>query len=115
MLHSVAYVEPIRDYAAAGSGAAYAELLMKDLYEPRMKTRGGVLLSARVIDEVKQIDPDCGGPTKIAVISSEGVKIFSQTEVEEAESTLKGIPKLRLDLLREKLLGDPDETEEESA
>ncbi|MFQ5907076.1 MAG: hypothetical protein ACE5JA_10975 [bacterium] len=80
-LYSDGLVENIGDYGAVGSGAAYAELLLKNLYSPSADVSAGEKLAAYVISEVKSIDPNCGGDTIIATVSKDSVEQKSEKEV----------------------------------
>ncbi len=82
IVHSEGVVEKIADYATAGSGAAYAELLLKNSYVRGMKTQEAMRLADYVIEEVKGIDPNCGGETRIAVVCpNEGVHELSKDDI----------------------------------
>jgi 20S proteasome alpha/beta subunit len=60
IVHSEGVVEKISDYATAGSGAAYAELHLKNSYVKGMKVQEATALAYYVIEEVKSIDVNCG-------------------------------------------------------
>lgn len=65
-------VEPMADYVAIGSGAAYAELLFRSLFYSNMGVEQAIAIAAYIIDEVKAIDPHCGGNTQISTITTQG-------------------------------------------
>lgn len=70
LLHgSSGIVEPMYDYTAVGSGAAYAELLLRNFNLSDIETKEGIIIAAYVIDEVISIDPHCGGQIQIATIT----------------------------------------------
>lgn len=76
-------IEPIEDYGAAGSGAAYAELLLKSLYYKGITVDEGIKVAAYVINEVISIDPHCGGDIQLGFIKSinDNGKIKSQLSI----------------------------------
>ena len=82
IVHSEGVVEKISDYATAGSGAAYAELHLKNSYVKGMKVQEATALAYYVIEEVKSIDVNCGGDTRIAIVCPEnGVKELSKDDI----------------------------------
>jgi 20S proteasome alpha/beta subunit len=82
IVHSVGLVEPIHDYATAGSGAAYAELILKNYYREDLKLSEAVPIAIYTVNEVKQIDPGCGGDTKVAIVEDgKGIRMLSNEEV----------------------------------
>ncbi len=66
LIHPTGLVEPITDYATIGSGAAYAELLLKNLYSNELAVMNAIPIAIYVIEEVKSIDPSVGGDTQVA-------------------------------------------------
>jgi len=68
IVHSEGIVENVFDYATAGSGAAYAELILKDLCFQNMMVKEGIAAAVYTIEEVKNIDPNCGGDTRVSVV-----------------------------------------------
>jgi len=111
-------IEPISDYGAAGSGSAYAELLLKSLYDENISVDEAIKVAVYVIGEVKAIDPHCGGETQVAVLCANTtlataptpqntptiqiaqVRKLTKAEIETAENSVK----TRLDLIRTKLV-----------
>lgn len=103
-------IEPVHDYGAAGSGAAYAELLLKGLYYENIAVEDAVKVAAYVIDEVKAIDPHCGGDTQVAILVTETSEGASQQKTQlrvlpksEIESIVNAV-KPKLDIVRTKLI-----------
>ncbi|MEE9489687.1 MAG: hypothetical protein V3V91_04520, partial [Thermoplasmata archaeon] len=78
VLHVEGLVESVPDYATAGSGAAYAELLLKNLYWPEITTAEAAKVAAYVIHEVKHIDPNCGGSTNVGILTADGIANFEE-------------------------------------
>jgi 20S proteasome alpha/beta subunit len=111
-------IEPISDYGAAGSGAAYAELLLKSLYDENIRVDEALKVAVYVIGEVKAIDPHCGGDTQVAVLCANTilaptqgpsnaatiqiakVRRLTKAEIEATENDAKA----KLDLIRTKLV-----------
>lgn len=111
-------IEPIGDYGAAGSGAAYAELLLKSLYDEKISVDEAIKVAVYIIGEVKAIDPHCGGDTQVAVLCAKTVltptqdpkkaqtiqvpevRKLTKAEIENAESSTK----TKLDLIRTKIV-----------
>lgn len=71
VLHSAGLVEPTQDYATIGSGAAYAEYILKNYYHDKITVDEAIPMAIYAIDEVKQIDPNCGGETRVGVVKNE--------------------------------------------
>lgn len=82
-VHPEGLVEEVDDYATIGSGAAYAELVLKGLYSNDLDTDAAVNIAIYVISEVKDIDPNCGGPVQIAVVSQKNLQLLSREEIED--------------------------------
>jgi len=110
-------IEPVTDYGAAGSGAAYAELLLKSLYYEDITVEEAIKVAIYVVGEVKAIDPHCGGDTQVAILtadtSSQGdtrLRMLTKSEIESIEKDAK--PKLdlmRTALVKKILRGEIDE------
>lgn len=100
ILHSNGLLEPINDYATTGSGAAYAELILKSMYSDNMSVQEATKIAAYVINKVKEIEPNCGGPTKIALLTEQGYHELSETEIQQITQNVKPI----LDLIRTQLI-----------
>lgn len=82
IVHSEGLVEKVPDYATAGSGAAYAELLLKNYYGGQMTISEAIPLATYTIEEVKSIDPNCGGDTRIVTIDPKnGVRQLTKEEI----------------------------------
>lgn len=108
-------IEPVSDYGAAGSGAAYAELLLKGLYYENITVEEAIKVAIYIIGEVKAIDPHCGGDTQVAILTADSQKNtqlrrLTQSDIEPVEKDVK--PKLdlvRTKLVRRILRGEVDE------
>jgi len=60
-------------YASLGSGSAYAEYLLARMYREGLTTEQGCKIAAYVIEQVKEVEPNCGGPTYLTVIHPGGI------------------------------------------
>lgn len=122
LLHGAsAMVEPMLDYVAIGSGAAYAELLFRSLFHSGMELKQAVPIAAYIIEEVKAIDPHCGGDTQISTLATgqsgatdERRPILTSLSSEAIVADYLNPSKPILDLLRSDLIpkilrGDLDE------
>jgi len=88
IIHPTGLVEPVSDYATVGSGAAYAELLLKNLYSSELSVDVAVPIAIYVVEEVKSIDPSVGGDTQVAYakyIEKEGKKEIESKMLEKDE------------------------------
>ena len=88
IIHPTGLVEPIADYATVGSGAAYAELLLKNLYGSELPVAVAVPIAVYVVEEVKSIDPSVGGDTQVAYVREKGkreidIRMLEREEVED--------------------------------
>lgn len=100
IIHSKGLVENIVDYATAGSGAAYAELILKELYSEKITIKEGIAAAIYTIDAVKEIDPNCGGVTNVSIVNpNKGVQELSTEEVTNLFNKVKPI----LDLVRKEI------------
>jgi len=80
--HPDGLVERIQDYATAGSGAAYAELLLKNYFSDDLTLKEAIPLAVHTIQEVKSIDPSCGGGANLITITpNKGVTALSKEEI----------------------------------
>lgn len=109
IVHPSGLVEHIHDYATAGSGAAYAELLLKNSYVPQMKLSEAITAAVYTINEVKQIDPSCGGETKVATVAAGKIKELSGDEIKAiGERSEKILGLIRNEITPKALRGEVD-------
>lgn len=59
-------------FGSLGSGSAYAEYILTNLYYEGIKLKEGLLLAIHTVEEVKKIDPNVGGDVQIATIDKKG-------------------------------------------
>jgi len=76
-------------YTAIGSGSAYAEYVLGRLYASDLNVEQGIDCAAYVIEEVKKVDPSCGGPTQVAVVTKDQAHIKSVDETRELVGRLE--------------------------
>lgn len=101
IIHTEGIVEKIDDYATAGSGAAYAELLLKNYYSSAVKVEQGIPMVLHAISEVIEIDPNCGGLIRIAVVKpKEGVRMLEDQEI----SNIYNRPEPLIDIVEKNLV-----------
>jgi len=93
--HPDGLVERIPDYATAGSGAAYAELLLKNYYSYDLTLKEIIPLAVHTIQEVKSIDPSCGGGANlVTIIPNKGISALSKEEIVNIKINI--LPALRI-------------------
>jgi 20S proteasome alpha/beta subunit len=84
IIHTEGVVEKITDYATAGSGAAYAELLLKNYYSPELTVNEAIPLVLHAISEVIDIDPNCGGLIRVTTVKPDGgIKMLTNEEINQ--------------------------------
>jgi len=66
-------------YASLGSGSPFADYILSKLYYDSLSLKDGVRLAAYIIEEVKKVDPNVGGPTKIFTINKD-----NKTDIKDA-------------------------------
>jgi len=81
IVHGDGTVEPVEDYGTVGSGAAFAEMLLKNFWIKDITVNEAMAVAAYTINEVIEIAPDCGGLTKLGVLQKDTVKVMEGTEV----------------------------------
>ena len=81
IVHGDGTVEPVEDYGTVGSGAAFAEMLLKNFWIQDIAVNEAMAIAAYTINEVIEIAPDCGGLTRIGVLRKDSVKIIEGPEV----------------------------------
>lgn len=85
IIHHEGIVEKVNDYATAGSGAAYAELLLKNYYTHNISVEEAIPIIVHSIKEVIDIDPNCGGETRVTLIKpKEAIRSLDIKMINEA-------------------------------
>ena len=71
-------------YGAIGSGAAYAEYIVSQLFIEKMTDRQAIKIAAHTIEQVKKIDPHVGGDVQIVNISlKRKIDTFKKTQIDK--------------------------------
>lgn len=111
IIHSNGIVEKISDYATAGSGAAYAELLLKNSHYEGITLNEAIPIVAYTIGEVKDIDPNCGGITRVTIVDPQkGVRDLTPDEITNSLSKIQPLLEIVEKTLVPKILrGEVDE------
>jgi 20S proteasome alpha/beta subunit len=80
-IHPDGVAEKSDRYDAIGSGSAIAEYLLARLCSKPLNVEQAVVVGVYVVEEVKKIDPFCGGATQVVSLSKSGSKRLSSREV----------------------------------
>lgn len=78
--------EEEKDYLCEGSSDLYGEYVLRKLFKPNSVADEAAEWAVYVVREAKNMDPDVGGPTGLAFITSEGARVTSEEEVRKIES-----------------------------
>jgi 20S proteasome alpha/beta subunit len=73
--------ERAEKFDSTGSGSAYAEYLLAKFHQLDMTIGQAINLGVYVIEEVKKIDPNCGGATQIVAIDKKGIRRLQSEEI----------------------------------
>ena len=113
-LYGAGLAEPINDFGAIGSGAAYAELFLRHLLPPQSQRNISEAIRpvCYTIRLVETIDPFVGGRINLISITSQGIEDISDRVVElpgaEAEKALKAAMERLKELLNRRGGGECD-------
>ena len=109
-VHHEGIAEPVDDYVTIGSGAAYAELLLKNYYRTDITINEAVGTAIYVIGRIEETDPSCGGPIQISVLESGkpgGYKELDPGELVEVYGRIwKVVDLIRTELMRKIVKGE---------
>jgi len=83
MVHPDGVAEKAERYISLGSGSAYAEYLLARLCCEGLKLEEALKLGIYIIEEVKKIDPNCGGFTQVALATTLGINHKTDPEVKK--------------------------------
>lgn len=100
IIHADGVVEKISNYATAGSGAAYAELLLKNYYFQKITIEEAIPLVIHTISEVIDIDPNVGGAIRVTVVKPVKVHPLSQNDIDKIAKKTEPL----LDLVDKKII-----------
>jgi 20S proteasome alpha/beta subunit len=94
-LYGTGLAEPIDDFSAIGSGAAYAELFLRYLLPLERKLESVIKPVCYTIRLVGTIDPFVGGKLNLTSVTPQDIKDISQSAIElpeqKAREALKSI------------------------
>ncbi len=76
---SIGIANQEKDYCAVGCGATVAELMLSRSDIPTLSSYETLITAIYTVEEVKRVDPFCGGPTKIGMIFSTGACVLTDT------------------------------------
>jgi 20S proteasome alpha/beta subunit len=83
IIHPDGVAEKVERYSSLGSGSAYAEYLLARLCCEGLEIDEAIKLAIYVIEEVKKIDPNCGGPTQVSIINETGIVEKTASEIKK--------------------------------
>jgi 20S proteasome alpha/beta subunit len=75
-------------YSSLGSGSAYAEYLLARMYRDHIPLDQAVKVACYVIEQVKEVEPNCGGPTYVTIIKENGVQKQSREQIDKVISEM---------------------------
>lgn len=97
--------EKEENFCSIGSGSAYAEYILSNLFYEDITLKEGILLATHVVEEVKKIDPNVGGDVQIITINSEGIiKEYNKTECNSLCQDISNKNKVLSDVWRSLIL-----------
>jgi 20S proteasome alpha/beta subunit len=76
-------------FASVGSGSAYAEYLLTKMYREDITTEQGKQLAILIVEEVKRIDPGCGGPTQVVILDKDGIHRLTSEEIKKITENIQ--------------------------
>jgi 20S proteasome alpha/beta subunit len=85
VLYGTGLAEPVDDFSAIGSGAAYAELFLRYLLPPQRRLENVIQPVCYTIRLVGTIDPFVGGKINLVSVTPREIKDISQSAVELPE------------------------------
>lgn len=75
-------------FESLGSGSAYAEYLLAKFYKEPMAIDHAAMLAVYAVEEVKKIDPGCGGNTQLVTIQGSKLRRWNSKEIAELVSQI---------------------------
>lgn len=96
-------------YTSLGSGSPFAEYLLARLCPEEPSLNEAIDIAAYVVEEVKKIDPHCGGQTQVVCASKDGVSRKSSYEVRQKVDELAARDDALSRLWRAMVVGDKTE------
>lgn len=103
--------ETEESYRSVGSGAAYAEYVLSRLWSNKLSIIEAIECAVYTIEEVKKMDPDCGGPVHVMAVTKKGIEDRSSHDVRNLTNRLQGRDELIDRLWQAVVLGRKSEKE----
>ncbi len=75
-------------YTCVGSGSAYAEYVLAKLYAASLSAEQLLQCAIYTVEEVKKVDPACGGPVRAVTLTTAGIKQYSIDDLRELVAKL---------------------------
>ena len=83
IIHSQGVAERVQRYASVGSGSPFAEYLLARLCPVEPTLEEAIDLAAYVVEEVKKIDPHCGGRTQVVFVTKDKVERIKDNSLDD--------------------------------
>jgi 20S proteasome alpha/beta subunit len=93
-------------YTSIGSGSAYAEYILARLYTEELSIEEALDCAVYTVEEVKDIDPNCGGPVHAVSVTQEGTRCHQQDELKPLVAKLNIRDELLAKIWRAMILGE---------
>ncbi|MHC1585721.1 MAG: Ntn hydrolase family protein [Candidatus Syntropharchaeia archaeon] len=100
ILYDVGLAEPFSDFGTIGSGAAYAELFLRNLLPSKRKINDVIKPVCYTIRLVSTMDPYVGGRINLALVNEQGITNISNKTVEISDDIAKESLKQAMEDLR---------------
>lgn len=84
-------------YTSVGSGSAYAEYILARLYGENLNSEQALECAIYTIEEVKKVDPNCGGPVRAIKVKKDGIENCDPDDLRSLVNKLE---------IRDELLGE---------
>jgi 20S proteasome alpha/beta subunit len=105
VLYGIGLAEPVNDFSAIGSGAAYAELFLRHLLPQQRKVESVIKPVCYTIRLVGTIDPFVGGKLNLVAATPQGIEDISESAVELPEPRAREVLSSVMKNLKELLEG----------
>jgi 20S proteasome alpha/beta subunit len=69
-------------YGTMGCGAVFAEYLLQRMWQEKMTEEMALNTAIYVVEETKRVEPNCGGPIQVAVLSADKIRKVEPVEVD---------------------------------
>lgn len=85
--------EEQQGFGSEGSGSPYADYLLPRFYHPGITLDDAALCVIYIIEQVKHVDPHSGGPTQVATVTRNGVRLWATEDVMQCTMSVNEIDK----------------------